>query len=218
MVMLPDDVMRVFLWLHTCFPLPRSSQTGPAFLHWTISSTSHTRTVLLSLLFSSLSPIGYWKHSDSLWWIFFSPTSLCPCVLISVSRCLLTLAHPLLWCLTVPLVLYVSLLTATIISPPCPSIFVSCLIFLLHHYLCISPLFHYLPLPFSSLCLSVPLTLWSKLLQWIISQLTHRGQPKPPVQTWDNIQKIGCLTDDCGNKPPYQFKPGLVYTSAHKPH
>lgn len=26
-------------------------------------------------------------------------------------------------------------------------------------------------------------TMWSEPLQWIISQLTHRGQPKPPVQT-----------------------------------
>lgn len=25
--------------------------------------------------------------------------------------------------------------------------------------------------------------MWSEPLQWIISQLTHRGQPKPPVQT-----------------------------------
>lgn len=36
---------------------------------------------------------------------------------------------------------------------------------------------------FSCLCLSVPSTMWSEPLQWIISQLTHRGQPKPPVQT-----------------------------------
>lgn len=36
---------------------------------------------------------------------------------------------------------------------------------------------------FSCLCLPVPSTMWSEPLQWIISQLTHRGQPKPPVQT-----------------------------------
>lgn len=72
--------------------------------------------------------------------------------------------------------------------------------------------------PFSCMCLSVPGTTWSEPLQWIISQLTHRGQPKPPVQTRDNIQIIGCLALDHGSKPPYQFEPGSVHRSAHKPY
>ena len=47
------------------------------------------------------------------------------------------------------------------------------------HCLHLSPL-----LLFACLCQSVPTRLcWSEPLQWIISQLTHRGQPKPPVQT-----------------------------------
>lgn len=59
-------------------------------------------------------------------------------------------------------------------------------------------------------------TMWSEPLQWIISQLTHRGQPNPPVQTWDNIQMIGWLALERGNKPPYQLEPGSVHRSAHK--
>lgn len=59
-------------------------------------------------------------------------------------------------------------------------------------------------------------TMWSEPLQWIISQLTRRGQPKPPVQTWDNIQMIGWLALDRGNKPPYQLQPDSLHRSAHK--
>ena len=59
-------------------------------------------------------------------------------------------------------------------------------------------------------------TMWSEPLQWIISQLTHRGQPNPPVQTWDNIQMIGWLALERGSKPPYQLEPGSVHRSAHK--
>lgn len=95
-----------------------------------------------------------------------------------------------------------------------------CLFDFLHHIplpLCLSSSFSLL-FPFSCMCLSVPRTTWSELLQWIISQLTHRGQPKPPVQRRDNIQIISWLALDHGNKPPYQFEPGPVHRSAHKPY
>ena len=77
-------------------------------------------------------------------------------------------------------------------------------------YLSLSPLF----LLFVSVCSRS--TMRSEPLQWIISQLTHRGQPNPPVQTWDNIQMIGWLALERGNKPPYQLEPGSVHRSAHK--
>lgn len=141
---------------------------------------------------------------------------LCPYFFLSPSP------HPLLYFqyhpLPVPLVFLVSLLPTGMTFIALFRNSVWCLFDFLQHIplpLCLSSSISLL-FPFSCICLWVPWTTWSELLQWIISQLTHRGQPKPPVQTRDNIQIISWLALDRGNKPPYQFEPGPVHRSAHK--
>lgn len=66
----------------------------------------------------------------------------------------------------------------------------------------------HIPAPFyHSVFLSPCLPLWShsnprsEPPQWITSEFTHRGQPKPAVQTRDDIRMIGRAALDRGNEP-----------------
>lgn len=113
---------------------------------------------------------------------------------------------------------------------PFPSSFV-CICFLFcigcssHHYILVRVWYPFYLTTLYSFCwffiqasLCAHLSMWSEALRWISGQLTRREQTKLPVQTLDNIQMIGHLAHDCGNKLPYQTEPDLIHGAAHEPY
>lgn len=68
------------------------------------------------------------------------------------------------------------------------------------------------------LCLWVSWIMMSKPLQWVISQLTHRGQPNLPAQAWNCVQMR--LFGSGLQKTNFLISFGAVwvYSAASEPH
>lgn len=160
-------------YLSSCGFPPVLSSLYPSILYRTFSSSQPL--CFFPFLYLVLLPLGrdnIQKKQRKQWWNRERCTSLATPsvplfvrVLISSFHCLgsLTFFHFLLsgWFL-------LSLLLISFLAPHA-------------HAFCLSFIFMFFPFPsFSSVPCS---TMWSEPLQWIISQLTHGGQPKPPVQT-----------------------------------